>query len=91
MPKPNDDIPQPEPRPVRPPTLPPDFPTSRKTRVPNCSRRLTLLRRPVSVAGMTLPRRNPKRCDARTGDSETRPMRFWKSTRSYGTRQTKLR
>jgi hypothetical protein len=26
MPKPNDDIPQPEPPPVRPPILPPDFP-----------------------------------------------------------------
>ena len=26
MPKPDDDIPQSEPRPVRPPTLPPDFP-----------------------------------------------------------------
>ena len=62
----------------------PISPTSRKTRVPNCSRLLPFCDR-RQFAGTTPARKDPKRCDARTGASETRSMRFWKSTRSYGT------
>ena len=91
MPKPNDDIPQPEPPPVRPPICLPISPTSHKTRVPNCSRLRAVLRPPISLRAWLPLRPNPKRCDARTGASETRSMRFWKSTRSYGTLQTNLR
>jgi hypothetical protein len=91
MPSPNDDIPQPEPPPVRPPILPPDFPDIPQNPSSELQPPPSPAATPDKFAGTAPVPAEPETCDVRTGASETRSMRFWKSTRSYGTLQTKLR
>ena len=91
MPKPNDDIPRPEPPPVRPPILPPDFPDIPQNPSSELQPPPSPASAPDKFAGTAPAPAEPETLRRENGRLRDKSMRFWKSTRSYGTLQTKLR
>jgi hypothetical protein len=83
MPSPDDDIPQPEPVPVRAPTLPPDFPDIPQNPSSELQPASDPPASPGKVAGTTPAPAEPETLRRKNARLATRLIRFWKNTRSY--------
>jgi hypothetical protein len=73
----------PEPLPVTPSVLPPDFPNIAQNPAPSCNRLPILPGEQTRLPARLLFRRSPTRCDARKrGGSETKFIGSWRITPS---------